>query len=133
MPEQALAVDIGTSGIRAQLLDLDTRRVVRTCITTRNPIPGANIMDHMSFAIQYGEDLAHSLIADACRQLVSALKPDRLVQMAVCGNPIQLSLFEGIGISDETNWTQMAKFHAEWSKKFYDVFVPLLQQWNAMR
>lgn len=40
---------------------------------------------------------------------------------------------EGIGISDETNWTQMAKFHAEWSKKFYDVFVPLLQQWNAMR
>ena len=27
---------------------------------------------------------------------------------------------EGIGISDETSWTQMAKFHAEWSKKFYD-------------
>jgi uncharacterized protein with ParB-like and HNH nuclease domain len=39
----------------------------------------------------------------------------------------------GVGISDETSWTQMAKFHAEWSKKFYDVFVPLLQQWNAMR
>ena len=40
---------------------------------------------------------------------------------------------DAIGIRDETNWTQMAKFHAEWSKKFYDVFVPLLQQWNAMR
>ena len=40
---------------------------------------------------------------------------------------------EGIGINDETNWTQMAKLHAEWSKKFYDVFVPLLQQWNAMK
>ena len=40
---------------------------------------------------------------------------------------------EEIGISDETNWTQMAKFHAEWSKKFYDVFVPLLQQWNVER
>lgn len=40
---------------------------------------------------------------------------------------------EGVGISDETSWTQMAKFHAEWSKKFYDVFVPLLQQWKAMR
>ncbi len=38
-----------------------------------------------------------------------------------------------LGIADETNWTQAAKFHAEWSKKFYDVFVPLLQQWNAMR
>ena len=40
---------------------------------------------------------------------------------------------EGIGISDETNWTQMAKFHAEWSKRFYDAFVPLLQQWNLMK
>ena len=40
---------------------------------------------------------------------------------------------EGIGINDETSWTKMAKFHAEWSKKFYDVLVPLLQQWNEMR
>ena len=40
---------------------------------------------------------------------------------------------EGIGINDEANWTKMAKFHAEWSKKFYDVFVPLLQQWNIVR
>ena len=40
---------------------------------------------------------------------------------------------EGIGINDESNWTRMAKFHAEWSKKFYDVLVPLLQQWNATR
>lgn len=36
----------------------------------------------------------------------------------------------GIGINDESSWTQMAKFHAEWSRRFYDVFVPLLQQWN---
>ena len=38
-----------------------------------------------------------------------------------------------IRIKDETSWTQMAKFHAEWSKKFYDVFVPLLHQWNEPR
>ena len=37
----------------------------------------------------------------------------------------------GIGIKDETNWLQMAKFHAEWSKKFYDVFVPMLKEWQA--
>ncbi len=59
------------------------------------------------------------------------------------GIPVYWSRFEGkasyihhsldLGLSDEANWTQMAKFHAEWSKKFYDVFVPLLQQWNAMR
>ncbi len=40
---------------------------------------------------------------------------------------------DGIGINDETSWTKMAKFHAEWSKKFYDVLVPLLQQWNETR
>ena len=40
---------------------------------------------------------------------------------------------DGIGINDESSWTKMAKFHAEWSKKFYDVLVPLLQQWNEMR
>ena len=38
-----------------------------------------------------------------------------------------------VGMSDETSWTQMAKFHAEWSKKFYDVFVPLLREWDANR
>ncbi|MBO4502675.1 MAG: methylamine methyltransferase corrinoid protein reductive activase [Candidatus Methanomethylophilus sp.] len=97
---QAVAIDIGTSGIRAQLLDIDTGKVLRTRVTTRNPVPGANVMDHMSFAIQYGEDLAHSIVADACRQLIAALGPDDLVRVAVCGNPIQLSLFEGISIKD---------------------------------
>ena len=40
-------------------------------------------------------------------------------------------LMDGVGIEDESSWIMMAKFHAEWSKKFYDVFVPLLQKWNA--
>lgn len=35
---------------------------------------------------------------------------------------------EGVGIEDESDWIRMAKFHAEWSKKFYDVFVPYLKQ-----
>lgn len=35
-----------------------------------------------------------------------------------------------VAITQESDWIQMAKFHAQWSKKFYDVFVPLLQQWN---
>lgn len=38
---------------------------------------------------------------------------------------------DGVSIANETDWIQMAKFHAEWSKKFYDVFVPLLKQWNG--
>ena len=100
MTDNAIALDIGTSGIRGQLLDLDARKVVRTCITTRNPIPGCNVMDHMSFAIQYGQELAHRVLVDAVRQIISKLSPDHLVRIAVCGNPIQLSLFEGIDIRD---------------------------------
>ena len=33
----------------------------------------------------------------------------------------------GVSIEKETDWFQMAKFHAEWSKKFYDVIVPYLR------
>ncbi|MBR5999330.1 MAG: methylamine methyltransferase corrinoid protein reductive activase [Candidatus Methanomethylophilaceae archaeon] len=97
---QAIAIDIGTSGIRAQLLDLGDGKVLRTCMTDRNPIPGANVMDHMSFAIDYGLDLAHSIMIEAVRDLVDRLSPTDLTRIAVCGNPIQLSLFEGIDIRD---------------------------------
>lgn len=37
---------------------------------------------------------------------------------------------EGVSIYDETDWTMMAKFQAEWSKKFYDAFVPRLRKFN---
>ena len=32
----------------------------------------------------------------------------------------------GVSIRNETDWLQMARFHAQWSKKFYDVIVPYL-------
>ena len=32
-----------------------------------------------------------------------------------------------VSIENETDWLQMAKFHAHWSKKFYDVIVPYLR------
>lgn len=35
---------------------------------------------------------------------------------------------DNVGIDHETDWGQMAKFHAEWSKKFYDVLVPYLKE-----
>ena len=52
-----VAVDLGTSGYRAQKIDMDTREIKRTVITLRNPLPGANVMDHMDFAIRYGRIL----------------------------------------------------------------------------
>ena len=33
----------------------------------------------------------------------------------------------GVSINNETDWMQMANFHAVWSKKFYDVIVPYLK------
>ena len=35
---------------------------------------------------------------------------------------------KNVGIEQEADWLQMAKFHAEWSKKFYDIFVPYLRE-----
>ncbi|GAB1476209.1 DUF262 domain-containing protein [Bacillota bacterium] len=34
---------------------------------------------------------------------------------------------EGVGIGNESDWPQMAHFHALWSKKFYDVIVPYVK------
>lgn len=31
-----------------------------------------------------------------------------------------------VSIGNEVDWLQMARFHAEWSRKFYDVMVPLI-------
>ncbi|MBT9775382.1 DUF4268 domain-containing protein [Clostridium sp. MCC353] len=33
-----------------------------------------------------------------------------------------------VSIENETDWIQMAKFHAQWSKKFYDLVVPYLKE-----
>ena len=35
---------------------------------------------------------------------------------------------DGVSIDNEEDWIRIARFHAEWSKKFYDVFVPYLKQ-----
>ena len=46
-----IAIDIGTSGIRAQSYDLTTKKTISTAITLRHPLPGANVIDHLHFAI----------------------------------------------------------------------------------
>ena len=35
-----------------------------------------------------------------------------------------------VSIENETDWLQMATFHANWTKKFYDVIVPYILQTN---
>ena len=99
---KGIAFDIGTSGFRVQLVDLETKKVLRTAITLRHPLPGANVMDHLNFAINVSEDIAHKLMIDGFQRILNQMNIDlgSIEKIAVCGNPIQLSLFEGIGIKD---------------------------------
>ena len=34
----------------------------------------------------------------------------------------------GVSVTNETDWIRMAKFHAEWSKKFCDTMIPILKE-----
>ncbi|MCL2607645.1 MAG: methylamine methyltransferase corrinoid protein reductive activase [Methanomassiliicoccaceae archaeon] len=95
-----LALDIGTSGIRGQLLDIAEGKVLRSYIMSRNPIPGSNIMDHLTFAIEHGVGKAKELLLRAVNDIIVSVKPENLRRISVCGNPVQLSLFEGIEIKD---------------------------------
>ncbi len=97
-----VAIDLGTSGFRAQKIDLDSGEIKKTVITLRNPLPGANVMDHLDFAIHYGLDKAHGLSATAVKNILTELgvKPEEMEKFSICGNPIQLSIFQGIPIED---------------------------------
>ncbi len=97
-----VAIDIGTSGLRAQSIDLSDKKVVATAITLRHPLPGANVMDHLHFAIDVGEDISNRLIIQALNSLLKEIHIDlsRVERLAVCGNPIQLSLFQNMEIRD---------------------------------
>lgn len=103
-----IAIDIGTSGIRAQSYDLTTHKTISTAITLRHPLPGANVVDHLHFALEVGGDEAHRLLMNAMNKVIDALDVDEIERLAVCGNPIQLSLFNNIEIRDLAFWGENA-------------------------
>ena len=103
MTDIAIALDLGTSGFRGQAVELSgERRVIATALTPRHPLPGANVMDHLHFAIQMGLELTQRVVVHTINQVIEQLGVPRadIARLAVCGNPIQLSLFEGIEIRD---------------------------------
>lgn len=104
--EYAIAMDIGTSGIRAQALRIEDNSTISTTVTLRHPIPGANVMDHLHFAVNVGREAAHQLVMEAVNKVVDKLGVDKskITRFAVCGNPIQLSLFQNIEIRDLAYW-----------------------------
>jgi len=97
-----IALDLGTSGFRAQLIDLETKETLKTVITMGHPLPGGNVMDHLDFAITTGEDVAHAVILETIRRMFRKFDVDlsKVERLAVCGNPIQLSLFQNMEIRD---------------------------------
>ena len=101
-----IALDIGTSGIRAQALNIEDGKVISTAITLRHPLPGANVVDHLHFAIKVGRDTAHEILIDSVNKVLESLNIDleKVERLAVCGNPIQLSLFHNIEIRDLAYW-----------------------------
>ncbi len=103
MPKLAVAMDLGTSGFRGQAIDLENGgKILSTAVTTRHPLAGANVIDHLHFALEAGLDCAHEVVLNAVNRVLDNLRIDkeRVVRMAVCGNPIQLSLFQEIEIRD---------------------------------
>jgi methylamine methyltransferase corrinoid protein reductive activase len=95
-------MDLGTSGFRAQAIDLSSREIISTAVTTRHPLPGANVIDHLHFALEMGVPVATSMMIEAVNKVIGRLgvPTARVNRLALCGNPIQLSLFQGIEIWD---------------------------------
>ncbi|MCP8317458.1 MAG: methylamine methyltransferase corrinoid protein reductive activase [archaeon] len=105
-----IALDIGTSGLRAQGIDLNSGKLISTAITLRHPLPGANIMDHLHFAVETSIETAHSIVIDAVNKLIRELGIDlnRVERLAASGNPTQLSIFQGIEVRDLAFWGKHA-------------------------
>ncbi|MFI5383481.1 MAG: methylamine methyltransferase corrinoid protein reductive activase, partial [Methanosarcina thermophila] len=82
--------------------DLETKETLKTVITMGHPLPGGNVMDHLDFAITTGEDVAHAVILETIRRMFRKFDVDlsKVERLAVCGNPIQLSLFQNMEIRD---------------------------------
>lgn len=103
MAKLGVALDLGTSGFRGHAIDLDQNGIIlSTAVTTRHPLPGANVIDHLHFALEIGLERAHEVMVHAANQVIDNLRIEKteVVRLAVCGNPIQLSLFEGIEFRD---------------------------------
>ena len=97
-----IALDIGTSGTRAHAVDLSNGKIISTVVTECHPLPGANVMDHLTFCINVGNDVAHRILMDTVNKVIRALGIDlkQVERVSICGNPIQLSLFQGIPVDD---------------------------------
>ena len=90
------------------------------------------------FCGDFGVEFRCVILFDAVKPAELFVRKDDIEKQI--GASLEWTRFEGkasyvsyvldYGIDDETSWPKLAKFQAEWSKKFYDVFVPLLREWD---
>lgn len=97
-----LALDLGTSGFRAQSIDLKTGKVTGTVITLCNPLPGLNLMDQINSVLKMGQEEARKLITRTILLMIKELSVpfSKIERIAASGNSFQLSLFQNIEIRD---------------------------------
>ena len=97
-----VSIDVGTSGMRMHAVDLDSKKIHSTAITVRHPVPGANVVDHLTFCIEVDQNLANRLLIDTANRLMQELDIDlnKVERVAICGNPIQLSMFQNMEVRD---------------------------------
>lgn len=102
MTHLGVAMDLGTSGIRAHGVELETGAILSTVLSLAHPLPGGNVMDHLHFAIQSGVPVARSILITAINRMIQglAVPMSSIRRFAVCGNPVQLSLLQGIEVRD---------------------------------
>ena len=85
-----LSLDIGTSGTRAHAVALSNGKIISTAMTSCHPLPGANIMGHLTFCINVGSDIAHRILMDTVNKVIRNLHINlkQVERVAICGNPI---------------------------------------------
>lgn len=121
-----IAIDLGTTTVAAQLLDLDTANVlaVRTALNTQAR-HGADIMSRVGYAVadkgqKKLEDLIRKQIGKLIDELVNAAKahPERIRDVAIVGNTVMHHLFCGVDL------TPLSHYPFEPTRDGLEVFRP---------
>ena len=96
-----VALDLGSSGFRAQAIDLSQADIMAGACTMCHPLPGKNVIDQILFSLTYGQDLAHRIVIRTVNQLIEQVaEANKIKLLAVCGNPVQLGLLTNGEIRD---------------------------------
>jgi methylamine methyltransferase corrinoid protein reductive activase len=97
-----LAFDLGTSGFRAQSINLETGKTTGTVITLSNPLPGLNLMDQINSVLTVGYQKGRDLMIKTIVLMIKEMRIpfSKIKSIAVSGNSFQLSLFQNIEIRD---------------------------------